>query len=504
MAFLEYNLENNIAARFKNLKADNIRVFNEISGEYENVLTWSSSPDPITLPYYLKSNNIEMKDESNLAYSLLTKNTLTLSDSVLDGESINASNRVKNIAQDMSPNNKKIVLYDASTKSLTYGNQPTSTLLPSWVTPTAATFSNGDQSSWLESNYFKLGGGLAETFLDTDNLSFKKNSILNFELIRNAAESNEIQMRWMDSGGNLSSKIGRDSIFGKKLFLPGVNGTMIEPGAVTCGEVNSTGGLNTTSRYGKLTPNNLYLKNSAGTNEMTLTTTYLYFKEDGVTNILRKDGISTANNLASLPLVVPGTISSYNNVIYDPTTKNFRYTPIPSGGSATAAVNYVLNVPVYVDPGSSNTSFFPRFNTDTIGDGMDSVPGSTLRRYKLNVGDSIILKTIGGAPGDAVSFYYDTWYVITLSKDAINYSGTMVEGCVVRSPTGLFQHSIDISSSPINTATVPSGSVLFRINAVQPAGGSTSKKAKTDAFYGTIKFTVLSYEPSTNPTPITV
>lgn len=501
MAFLEYNLENNIAARFKSLKADNIRVYNETSGQYENVLTWSSSPEPITLPYYLKSNNIEMKDESNLAYSLLTKNTLTLSDSVLDGESINASNRVKNIAQDMSPNDKKMVLYDASTKGLTYGNQPTSTVLPTWVTPTAATFSSGTDSTSLESNFFRLNSDTSRTFIDSDNLSFTKNSILNFELRRNGAESDEMQLRWMDSGGNLSSKIGASSILGKSLAIPDASaGVVANNGGVFCGVVNSSGAPVTSTRYTKMAALTFTVKKDS-TTESTLGSTYLTLKDNNTSYTLAKETIVAANKIHNISSTSDTTGQSM--VTFNPTDSSFKYAPIPSGGG-TAAVNYVLNVPVYVDPGSSNTSFFPRFNGDTIGTGMDSVAGSSLRRYKLNVGDSIILKTIGGVPGDTVSFYYDTWYVITLSKDAVNYSGTMVEGCVVRSPTGLFQHSIDIASSPINTATVPLGSVLFRINAVQPAGGSTSKKAKTDAFYGTIKFTVLSYDPLTNPAPVTV
>jgi hypothetical protein len=403
MAFLEYNLENNIAARFKNLKADNIRVFNEISGEYENVLTWSSSPEPISLPYYLKSNNIEMKDESNLAYSLLTKNTLTLSDSVLDGESINASNRVKNIAQDMSPNDKKMLLYDASTKGLTYGNQPTPTVLPTWVQPTAATFSSGTDSASLESNFFRLNSDTSRTFIDSDNLSFTKNSILNFELRRNAAESDEMQLRWMDSAGNLASKIGYDSIFGKKLFLPGVNGTIIEPGVITCGYVDPVGTLVTTTKYGKLSPGSLYLKNSSGTQETAVNFNYLAFKEDGVTNIFNKEGVRAANNLASLPLV-SGSTSSYNNVIYDPTTKLYRYTPIPSGGSS-ASVVYQANLLGSTLPGvtfSGTTPYAPSF---TVGEER------ACKSYNLNEKEKLVLIAAGDVK-------YNQWYALVLGNQA--------------------------------------------------------------------------------------
>jgi hypothetical protein len=360
MSFLTIEIPNELKSRYKACYSDIGFYEKDENGNWFKLNGGGGTGD---VPYWVKPsqalfeietkntkiNQEEIEINSGNEGLQLTSNALTFGDvsgnSTLDKESINASNRVKNIAQDMNPLSidKKMLLYDASTKGLTYGNQPTPTVLPTWVQPTAATFSSGTDSASLESNFFRLNSGTSRTFIDSDNLSFTKNSILNFELRRNAAESDEMQLRWMDSAGNLTSKIGRDSIFGKKLFLQGINGTMVEPGAVTCGDVNSTGGLITTTRYGKLTPNNLYLKNSAGTNEMSLATTYLAFKEDGVTNILRKEGIQAANNLASLPLV-SGSTSSYNNVIYDPTTKLYRYTPISTSTPVWAKTNSIDSI----------------------------------------------------------------------------------------------------------------------------------------------------------------
>lgn len=361
MSFWNTAQPNGFSTRCHTAFADEIYTRDPESGDFARVYPGGSSGGGGDVPYWVKPESasigdtnkkttvafdgLDIIDNVNNTACEITSTALTLGNasgnSILTKETIDAANRVKNIAQEMDQPSKKLLLYDSTSKGITFGNQQ---IIPGWVQPTAATFSSGDQSSWLESNYFKLGGGLAETFLDTDNLSFKKNSILNFELIRNAAESDEVQLRWMDSVGNLSSKIGSKSIFGKNLVVPGVNGTLIDTTGITSGYIDPAGALITTIGYGKLTRGNLYFKNSTGTQETILSSSYLNLKENGVNNILDKDCIRAANNLASLPLVVPGTISSYNSVIYDPATKNFRYTPIATSVPTWAKTNSIDSI----------------------------------------------------------------------------------------------------------------------------------------------------------------
>ena len=65
MSIYRYEDPSGINLRANDIKAENMWQMNNLTGEYERVLTASDSPDPIALPFYLKTNSIDIVFGSN-------------------------------------------------------------------------------------------------------------------------------------------------------------------------------------------------------------------------------------------------------------------------------------------------------------------------------------------------------------------------------------------------------------------------------------------------------
>lgn len=153
MSFLYYdNSEPVTKASFKALKAKELLVWDEELQEYVPVVGGSGGSTG-ELPYYIKTNSVEIGPSTqktiiasdgvdiidNLANNAceITSAGVVLGDvsgnSTLGKETINAANRIRDISQDAAPGGKQMLLYNTSTKAVTYWNQPEPTPFPEWI-----------------------------------------------------------------------------------------------------------------------------------------------------------------------------------------------------------------------------------------------------------------------------------------------------------------------------------------------------------------------------------
>jgi hypothetical protein len=148
MSLTNLNFENEIDVRARKALISDLWT-RDSDGEFFKVTPAGGSGG--TLPYWVKMNKAELGDPSQKTVldsfgldvidnttgksSELTALALTIGDSsgnsVLDKGSVDAANRVKTIAQDMAPTGKKVLLYDAASKGITYGDG--TAFLPSYL-----------------------------------------------------------------------------------------------------------------------------------------------------------------------------------------------------------------------------------------------------------------------------------------------------------------------------------------------------------------------------------
>ncbi len=125
MSIYRYEDPSGINLRANDIKAENMWQMNNLTGEYERVLTASDSPDPIALPYYLKTNSIDIDSGSN--GTELTATALTFGDSAgnstIDKAKAGVLTDIKtSIIDSADASNvtlQQFVGYDKSTKMLT-------------------------------------------------------------------------------------------------------------------------------------------------------------------------------------------------------------------------------------------------------------------------------------------------------------------------------------------------------------------------------------------------
>ena len=417
----------------------------------------------------------------------------------------------------------KMVVYDPTTSVYAYHDTPAEVVLPDYVKPVIVDFTANSLRTTVDqtgvdvidiaANTASELSSIALTLGDVSgNASLTKASVVATnklkdaisEAINTTEHANQSVLIYDAAAG----KISRNSAF--RLRESALNYSVFSPTAVSV--KNGSGyteqdALGLTTYYGHLNAISTLAgsvftigtrssgKNIDTTSPYTrLTRTDLQIGNGATVQTLDHAGVKATANLANLASLVPDV--NTRMVTFNPTTKVFTHSDMPSG-AATVPKIYTLTIPAY----SGSTSFLPRFTSETLY-GSETPVGdtsATLRRYLLNVGDTLILKTFGGE-ADPACLYYNTWYCVAISKSAVNYTSAKFSASLVNVPPDAYAHTIDITSSPINHPAVPIGSILFRIKGTN---GST-ERANTVKFYGSVAFRVLSYETSDSPAPATV
>lgn len=161
MSFWNVAQPNAFSTRCHTAFADEIYTRDPESGDFARVYPGGSSGGGGDVPYWVKPESasigdtnkkttvafdgLDVVDNVNNTACEITSTAVTLGDaggnSILSKQTIDAANRVKNIAQEMDQLSKKVLLYDSVSKGITFGDQQ---VIPGWIQPTAAQFSSGN------------------------------------------------------------------------------------------------------------------------------------------------------------------------------------------------------------------------------------------------------------------------------------------------------------------------------------------------------------------------
>lgn len=462
MSFLYYNDKTpHTKAIFKSLKADEYWVKDPVTGDYIPLSGGGGTPGE--LPYYLKANSIKVEGEGTS--TLIDSNSIDVNDLTEEkGASLLADRLIFGESGNNSSLTKGDVDFYSKLKNVEDGALITNTTaaagtVPVVYNPTTKAFAKS-RVVYLEESGSTLAY-MTPTSFKTQLSATNSVSVSVYNGI--ISDNGTHRFRVANGVGGLGYR--------NKASL---KGTHMDETAITVGDMTGDG-FYATGKHLRLFENSLLLKDAVET------------------VVMNKGDVKITNNLKALSGITPGANSKM--VVIDTTTGTYNHADIPSGGSAPTGNVYTLTIPAY----SGTTSFLPHFSGDTVTELDTPVGPATLRRYLLNIGDTLILKT-AGSPQDDLCLYYNTWYCVAISKQALNYTSSKYAASLVNVPINAYAHTIDIASSPINHPAVPLGSILFRINAFN---GSV-KKTNTNRFDGAVVFKVLSYENSDSPAPTTI
>lgn len=224
--------------------------------------------------------------------------------------------------------------------------------------------------------------------------------------------------------------------------MPGTNGALIEAGAVTCGNINADGVFSNTSRYGRLTPAGLYIKNTSGTAELTLSPGSVNIIESGVSNILRKEGVQAANKIANLGIILAPS-AAFQTVLYNSATNAFGYGTFPT--PTTSQTSLLGGALPEITFGATTIEFTP------------SSVEKAFNSYAMKDGDRLVLVAGGGVK-------YNQWYGLVLGSNP----SQVIRGSVISDSTGDAGATVEVAfyggpAVPGATYTIPQYSTFIRL-----------------------------------------
>jgi hypothetical protein len=345
MSLTNLNFENEIDVRARKALISDLWT-RDSEGEFFKVTPGGGGSGD--LPYWVKMNKAELGDQSQKAVldsfglavvdnttnkaAEITASGLTIGDSsgnsVLDKNSVDAANRVKNIAQDMAPTGKKVLLYNATTSGITYGDG--TAFLP----------------SYLKTNSVEISGAGTKTSVRDYNI----------ELSNTAAGKGAIlgasSLVFLDSLASPVTFTSASADAANKLatgIASSINNTLGDGRSLL--SWNSLGNniiktmnvklTKTSNEYSTLEPTKLAVYNTTTATSCAVSPANVTITESGVPSVLTGASIIAANKLATVAKVITPS-EAYESIIYNPTTKAFGYTP----------TNASLTIPAWVKTNS--------------------------------------------------------------------------------------------------------------------------------------------------------
>lgn len=342
MSLTNLNFENEIDVRARKALISDLWT-RDSEGEFFKVTPGGGSGG--TLPYWVKMNKAELGDQSQKAVldsfgldvidnttgksSELTALALTMGDSVLDKNSVDAANRVKNIAQDMAPTGKKVLLYDAASKGITYGDG--AAFLPSYLKTNSVEISgaSGTKTSVRDYN------------IELSNTAAGKGAILGASSLV-FLDSLATPVTFTSASADASNKLATG-------IASSINNTLGDGRSLL--SWNSLGNniiktmnvklTKTSNEYSTLEPTKLAVYNTTTATSCAVGPANVTITESGVPSVLTGASIIAANKLATVAKVVSPS-EAFESIIYNPSTKSFGYTP----------TNASLTIPPWVQTNS--------------------------------------------------------------------------------------------------------------------------------------------------------
>lgn len=400
MSLTNLNFENQIDVRARKALISDLWT-RDSEGEFFKVTPGGGSGGG-DVPYWVKMNKAELGDSSQMtmldSYGLdvidnttnkaveLTASALTMGDtsgnSSLDKRSIDAANRVKNIAQDMAPAGKKVLLYNAATSGITYSDG--SAFLPSYLKTNSVEISGtGTKTSVrdynVEVNNSTAGkgtvlGASALTFLDTlaTPVTFSSTS---------ADAANKLAT-------GIASSINNTLGDGRTLLSwNALNNSIIKTMNVKL--------TKTSQEYSTLEPTKLAVVNTTAATSCAVGPASVTITTSGVPSALTSASIIAANKLATVAKVVSPS-EAFESIIYNPNTKDFGY----------ATTNASLTIPPWVKTNSIDAITAGSISISAAKNGVGNVDldnGLNNSRIRLNGPESSldIQKTTDGLTENA-------------------------------------------------------------------------------------------------------
>lgn len=346
MSLTNLNFENEIDLRARKALISDLWT-RDSEGEFFKVTPGGGSGGG-DVPYWVKMNKAELGDQSQMtvldSFGLdvidhttnkaveLTASALTMGDtsgnSILDKGSVDAANRVKNIAQDMAPTGKKVLLYNATTSGITYGDG--TAFLPGYLKTNSVEISGtGTKTSVrdynIELNNTTAGKG---TILGPSSLVFLDSLATPVTFSSTSADAaNKLAT-------GIASSINNTLGDGRSLLSWNSLGNNI----IKTMNVKLT---KTSQEYSTLEPTKLAVYNTTAVTSCAVGPASVTITESSVPSVLTSASIIAANKLATVAKVVsPSEV--YESIIYNPSTKAYGY----------ATTNASLTIPAWVKTNS--------------------------------------------------------------------------------------------------------------------------------------------------------
>jgi hypothetical protein len=320
MSIFNVDSPNEFKVRFKSVIGEDLYQKNDLTGEYERVLTASSSPEPITLPYYLKTNSIKVTGEGG-SETLVTSNLISTKASEVTTSVSPSAVSVENFGNSTGSELSSTALTFGDTAgnvSLTKAGVDTVSRLQTSETATALVNATGTNpivynpitKAFNQSRALQLLSADGNYRTNITTASFRNdmpNNSARFFMsgISSGVTHNEVNYRLY--AGAFSSGIVHRNLNTNK-------GIVAKEDSFTVGDMNFDA-ISTTGNYGKLAETSLSFKDSSGT------------------VVLDKGDVGVTNKLKALTAATSGANSKM--LIYDTGTSAFNYTDIPSGGGGT-------------------------------------------------------------------------------------------------------------------------------------------------------------------------
>ena len=419
MSFLYYNdTDPDTRAIFKAIKADEYLVKDPDTNEY---IPFTGGGGEVELPYWVQPNAaslgsseskkttitsefVDVVNNLDDTASSLSASQLVFGDSTgnssLTKASIDAANRVRDVALDATPASRKMLLYDTATKGLSYGNQPAA--LPVWVKTTEVDMDDGlGNKAYVHPQMIAMTTPYLtdswKSYLSGEGLTMTTNSTTDFTIAKDVANLVP-KIQWWNAGVETSYITDSKILNQECVISDNVTGIKLTRLGLSVGSYNNLGNRATNTSYIDIGASNGVLYSTTAGNQT-----------------LNFNSFKTVNQLRDLANAANPAAATQRMVLYDTTAKQYAYTALPTSGGATPVVRkYTVG---FTNSQSSLTQV-----TSTLAATSYPTPAVT-PTFSISAGDEVYLDA--SATG---SLYYGEWHTFKISGTG---SGVIVDMSIV-------------------------------------------------------------------------